>query len=175
MIRVILVLHTGQSPRCSRPEKAKSLSTPKRVQHMISFAFFEVGFIRRIVWVSFASDFYVSFNGGADCASSNRTLRGCPSSSHVSPKKNQLRPRCRSKYFCLSQREDLYSGVFSGPIATDSRRLRDLRDENTRLLDHVPMIVCPTSYFGVEFINQIGGRHAKRGFDRCFGYHPGRS
>src|SRR6266496_3020308 len=41
-------------------------------------------------------------------ASSNRTLVGCPSLSHVSPKKNQSRPRCRSKYFCLSQRGSLF-------------------------------------------------------------------
>src|SRR5579864_5270394 len=29
----------------------------------------------------------------------------------------------------------------------------------------VLMIICPTPYFGVEFLNQIGGRHAKRSFD----------
>jgi len=47
------------------PEEAKGTSTPKRVQHMIFFAFLEVGFIRRIVRFSFASDFDVSFNGYA--------------------------------------------------------------------------------------------------------------
>jgi len=30
----------------------------------------------------------------------------------------------------------------------------------------MPMIVRPTSYLGVEFLNQIGGRHSKRSFDR---------
>ena len=30
---------------------------------------------------------------------------------------------------------------------------------------HVPMIVSPTPDFGVEFMDQIGGRHAQRGFD----------
>ena len=30
---------------------------------------------------------------------------------------------------------------------------------------HVPMIIGPTSYFGVEPTNQIGGRHAQRSFD----------
>jgi hypothetical protein len=34
------------------------------------------------------------------------------------------------------------------------------------LADHVPMIVGPAPNLGVEFLNQIGGRHAKRGFDR---------
>jgi hypothetical protein len=30
---------------------------------------------------------------------------------------------------------------------------------------HMPMIIGPTSYFGVEPTNQIGGRHAQRSFD----------
>jgi hypothetical protein len=33
--------------------------------------------------------------------------------------------------------------------------------------DHVPMIVGPTSNLWVELIDQIGGRHAKPGFDGC--------
>ena len=47
------------------PEKAKGTSTPKRFRHMISFAFLEVGFIGRIVWVGFAFDLNVSLNGRA--------------------------------------------------------------------------------------------------------------
>jgi len=35
------------------------------------------------------------------------------------------------------------------------------------LADHVPMIVGPAPNLGVEFFGQIGGRLAKRGFDRC--------
>jgi len=30
---------------------------------------------------------------------------------------------------------------------------------------HVPMIVGPAHNFGVELMDQIGGRHAQRGFD----------
>ena len=30
---------------------------------------------------------------------------------------------------------------------------------------HVPVIIDPTPYFGVEPTDQIGGRHAQRGFD----------
>jgi len=33
------------------------------------------------------------------------------------------------------------------------------------LTHHVPMIVGPTPDFGVEFMDQIGGRDAERGFD----------
>src|SRR5260370_40607780 len=29
----------------------------------------------------------------------------------------------------------------------------------------MPVIICPAPYFGVEFINQIGGRLTQRGFD----------
>jgi len=47
------------------PEKAKSLGTPERVQHVRTFPVFEIGFIHRIVGVGFAFDFYVSFDGGA--------------------------------------------------------------------------------------------------------------
>ena len=47
------------------PEIAKSASTPKRIPHVICFAFFEVGFAGRIVRVGFAFDFNVSFNGRA--------------------------------------------------------------------------------------------------------------
>src|SRR3989442_11998721 len=47
------------------PEVAKSTGTPKRVQHMSPFPFFEVGFIGWIVRVSFAFDLDVSFDGSA--------------------------------------------------------------------------------------------------------------
>ena len=47
------------------PEKAKSLGTPERVQHMRTFPIFEIGFIGRIVRVGFALHFNVPFNGCA--------------------------------------------------------------------------------------------------------------
>jgi hypothetical protein len=47
------------------PEIAKSACAPKRVQHVICFAFLEVGLIGRVVWVSLAFDFDMSFNGRA--------------------------------------------------------------------------------------------------------------
>ena len=47
------------------PEIAKSAGAPKRVQHVSLFAFFEVGFIRWIVRVSFAPDLNLSFDGSA--------------------------------------------------------------------------------------------------------------
>ena len=47
------------------PEKAKRSSTPKRIRHVISFAFLEVGFIGRIVRVCFAFDLNMPSNGRA--------------------------------------------------------------------------------------------------------------
>ena len=47
------------------PEIAKSAGTPKRLQHVSPFAFFEVGFIGWIVRVSFAFDLDVPFDGSA--------------------------------------------------------------------------------------------------------------
>ena len=55
----------GAEPALKLPEKAKSPRTPKRFRHMISFAFFEVGFIDGIVWVGFTFDLGVSLNGRA--------------------------------------------------------------------------------------------------------------
>ncbi len=63
------------------PEKAKRPSTPKRVQHVGPFAFFEVGFIGRIVRVGFALDFNVSFNGCATWRGDSHTLWAVPASS----------------------------------------------------------------------------------------------
>ena len=37
--------------------------------------------------------------------------------------------------------------------------------EKDAFTHHVPMIIGPTSYFGVEPTDQIGGRHAQRSFD----------
>jgi hypothetical protein len=55
----------GAEPTLERPEKAKSPRPPKRSCHMVSFAFFEVGFIGRIVGIGGALDLNVPLNGRA--------------------------------------------------------------------------------------------------------------
>ena len=60
-----VLLAYGAEASLYMPEKAKRASAPKRCQHMISFAFLEVGFTGRIVRVGFAFDFNVSLNGRA--------------------------------------------------------------------------------------------------------------
>ena len=55
----------GAEPALELPEKAKSPRAPKRFRHMVSFAFFEVGFMGRIVGISGALDLDVPLNGRA--------------------------------------------------------------------------------------------------------------
>ena len=55
----------GADPALKLPEKAKSPRTPKRSRHMVSFAFFEVGFMGWLVRISGALDFDVPLNGRA--------------------------------------------------------------------------------------------------------------
>ena len=53
----------GAEPTLDMPEKAKSPSTLKRFRQIVSFAFFEVGFVGRIVRISGALDLDVPLNG----------------------------------------------------------------------------------------------------------------
>ena len=55
----------GTGPALELPEKAKSPRPPKRSRHMVSFAFFEVGFMGRIVRIGGALDLDVPLNGRA--------------------------------------------------------------------------------------------------------------
>jgi len=55
----------GAEPALEHPEKAKSPCPPKRSRHIISFAFFEVGFMGRIVRIGGALDLDVPLNGRA--------------------------------------------------------------------------------------------------------------
>ena len=59
-----LVAH-GATATLFIPEIAKGASTPKRVPHVICFAFLEVDLMSRVVRVGFAFDFDVSCNGRA--------------------------------------------------------------------------------------------------------------
>jgi hypothetical protein len=55
----------GAEPALELPEKAKSPRTPKCSRHIVSFAFFEVGFMGRIVGIGGALDLDVPLNGRA--------------------------------------------------------------------------------------------------------------
>ena len=55
----------GAESALEPPEKAKSPRPPKRSRHIVSFAFFEVGCMGRIVRIGGALDLNVPLNGRA--------------------------------------------------------------------------------------------------------------
>ena len=98
-------------------------------------------------------------------ASCSQTLLDCPSSSHVSPKNVQSRSWRCAKILLF----DPTPGLLRVPSSRPSPQT--IEDDPIHVLKnslahHVPMIIGPTPYFGVEFVNQIGGRPANRSFDR---------
>ena len=146
------------------PEKAKSTSTPKRFRHMISFAFLEVSFIDGIVWIGFAFDLNVSFNGRATGRQQPHLIR-CPLVVTCFSEKVPVTPPIPFKVFRF---EPARVFVLVSSSCPPPQTMKDdiIRVVKSTLAHHVPMIIDPAPYLRVEFFNQIGGRHAKRGFDR---------
>jgi hypothetical protein len=146
------------------PEVAKSMSTPKRVQHVLFFAFLEVDFVCRIVWVSLASDFDVSFNGYAT-REQQPYLIELPLLITCFPKEEPVTAPMPLKIFLFEPAWVFFRVSSSGPLP---QTIEDcvINAIERAFARRVPMIVCPTPYFGVEFPDQIGGRHSKHGFDR---------
>jgi hypothetical protein len=98
----------GAEATLQEPEKTKCSRTPKRFRHMITFAFFEVGLINRIVRVGFAFDLNVSLNGRVTSGQQSHFLQYAVVVARF-PEDLQLSCPSRSKYFCLSQPRD-FSG-----------------------------------------------------------------
>ena len=146
------------------PEVAKSMSTPKRVPHVICFAFLEVSFIGRIVRVSLASDFDVSLNGDAT-REQQPHLMGLPLLITGFPEEVPVTAPMPLKIFQFEPARVFLRVSSSGPLP---QTIEDcvINAMERAFARRVPMIICPTPYFGVEFLNQIGGRHSKRGFNR---------
>ena len=146
------------------PEIAKCMSTPKRVQHVISFAFLKVGFIRGIVRVSLASDLDVSFNGDAT-REQQPHLSWLPLLITCFPEEAPVTAPMPLKIFPFEPAWVFIRVSSSGPLP---QTIEDcaINAMERAFARRVPMIICPTPYFGVEFLNQIGGRHSKRGFNR---------
>ncbi len=145
------------------PEIAKSAGTPKRLQHVSPFAFFEVGFIGWIVRVSFAFNLDVSFDGSAhgvvkpDFSWPSFVIAGFPEEGPV-PIPAPV------KVFRLEPARAFVRVSSSCPFP--QTREEGVIDASERAFTHhMPMIVGPTANLGVELIDQIGSRHAMRGFD----------
>ena len=145
------------------PEIAKCMSTPKRVQHVISFAFLEVGFIRGIVRVSFASDLDVSFNGDAT-REQQPHLSWLPLLITCFPEEAPVTASMPLKVFVFEPARVFFRVSSSGPLP---QTIEDcvIHAMERAFARRMPVIVCPTSDLGVEFLDQIGGRHAKQSFD----------
>ena len=147
------------------PEIAKSLSTPKRLQHVIPFAFFEVGVPNRIVRVGFAFDLNVALNGYATREQQPQLMQlpffitGFPEEDPVTvplPLKVSVFEPARA-FFRMSSSCPLPQLIEDQVIHAIERAFAH----------YMPVVICPAPYFGVEFINQVGGRPAQCGFD-CF-------
>ena len=145
------------------PEKAKSAGTPKRVQHVSPFAFFEVGFIGWIVRVSFAFYLDVSFDGSAlgvvqpDFIWPSFVIAGFS-------EEGPIAAPTPFKVF----RFDPARGLVRVPSSCPLPQIREdgvIHASKCAFTHHVPMIVRPTANLRVELIDQIGGRRAVCVFD----------
>jgi len=145
------------------PEIAKSAGTPKRLQHVSPFAFFEVGFIGWIVRVRFAFNLDVSFDGSAlgvvqpDFIWPSFVIAGFTEEGPVtipSPVKVFRFDPARA-----------FVRVSSSCPFPQTREEGVINASERAFAHHVPMIVRPTANLRVELIDQVGGRHAMCVFD----------
>src|SRR5258707_8480111 len=145
------------------PEIAKSAGTPKRVQHVSPFAFFEVGFVGWVVRVRFALNLDLSFDGSA---------LGVVQPDFIWPsfviasftEEGPITVPTAFKVF----RFDPARGLVRVPSSCPLPQIREdsvIHESKYAFAHHVPMIVCPTANLRVELIDQVGGRHAMRSFD----------
>ena len=128
------------------------------------FTVCEVGFIDGIIRVGFGFDFNVSCNGCAGGGKQPHFLR-FPLLIACFPKEGPVPPPVERKVFRFGPTE-VFIWVSSSRPSPQTREDGCIDAAKGTLADHVPMIVGPAPNLGVEFLNQIGGRHAKRGFDR---------
>ena len=98
-------------------EKAKSTRTPKRILHVIGFAFLEVGLIGRVVRVSLAFDFDLSLNGRADGAV-EPDLAWLPLVVAGFTQEGPVTTLAPLKIFLLESAQANFPGAFFGPTAT---------------------------------------------------------
>src|ERR1700737_3771848 len=145
-------------------KKAEECWYPKRIPPMGPSAVCEVGFIDGIIRVGFGFDFNVSCNGCAGGGKQPHFLR-FPLLIACFPKEGPVPPPVERKVFRFGPTE-VFVWVSSSRPSPQTREDGCIDAAKGTLADHVPMIVGPAPNLGVEFLNQIGGRHTQRGFDR---------
>ncbi len=138
------------------PETAKSMGTPKRVQHVSPFAFFEVGFIGWVVRVRFALNLDLSFDGSAlgvvqpDFIWPSFVIAGFS-------EEGPIAAPTPFKVF----RFDPARGLVRVPSLCPLPQIREdgvIHASKCAFTHHVPMIVRPTANLRVELIDQVGSR-----------------
>jgi hypothetical protein len=127
------------------------------------FAFFEVGFIGWIVWVSFAFNLDVSFDGSA----LGVVQPGFSWPSFVIAGFSEEGPVTVPAPFKVFRFEPAraFVRVPSSCPLPQTREDVAIHVSKRVFAHHVPMIVRPTANLWVELIDQIGGRHAMCSFD----------
>src|SRR6266850_7374192 len=145
------------------PEIAKSAGTPKRVQHVSPFAFFEVGFIGWIVRVGFTFYLDVSFDGSAlGVVQPNFIWPSFVIASFT--EEGPVTIPASVKVFRFEPARAFVRVPSSCPLP-QTREDDEIDASKRAFAHHVPMIVRPTANLWVELIDQIGGRHAMCVFD----------
>ena len=137
------------------PKKAKKTRAPKRVLHMIRFTLFEIGFIGRIVGVRVASDLDMSTYGSV--AGRQEPYFEWPPVVivHFSGE-DPIPSPAWFKIFLLDPALVLLGMPSPGPPPETREDVVIHAIERVRTHD-MPMIIGPTSYLGVELVDQIGG------------------
>ena len=143
-----LVAH-GTTSSLFIAEKAKSTRTPKRILHVIGFAFLEVGLIGRVVRVSLAFDFDLSLNGRADGAV-EPDLAWLPLVVAGFTQEGPVTTLAPLKIFLLEPAQAFFRVPSSGPPPQAEEDFV-IHAVKRALAHHVPMIVGPTPDFWVEF------------------------
>ena len=145
------------------PEKAKRTSAPERFLHMGFFAFFEVGVIGRVVGVRVSFDFNVSLDG---CATgvAQPNLNGLALVITRFTEEGPVTTTTRRKVLLFAPACVLVRVSSSCPLPQTGEDVV-IHAGKRACTHHVSMIVGPTPDGGVEFTDQIGGRHAPRSSD----------
>jgi hypothetical protein len=130
---------------------------------MGSFSVFEVRFIGRVVGVRVTFDFNVSLDG---CATgvAQPNLAWLPLVITRFTEEGPVTTTMRRKILLFAPAGVLVRVSSSCP-SPQTREDFVINASERALTHHVPMIVGPAPDFGVELMDQIGGRHAQRGFD----------
>ena len=145
------------------PKKANKARTPKRVPHMIRFALFEVGFICGIVGVRVAFDLDMSTDGSVTGRQEPYFEWPLLVIVHFAGE-DPISSPALFKIFLFDPVRVLLGVSSSGP-SPEPREDFVIRAIERAFTHDMPMIIRPTSYLGVEFVDQFGGRPTPGGFD----------